>query len=260
MLSTDAGASRRHLARVQHQAGRLHVELLDAAGSVLAERDFDGDRPCAEQANLAAVFIASWESEVHPEFARPHAEPPALAPAPPESSVLVPSAWELAPGVSLGVAGSLAIGASLGAGWFPRGVGLGLDLLLSGESARTADLGTGRARWRRWTASPEAAWRWARGRLALDAHAGVTLAWLVAGGVDFQRNETQQSFAVADTAGLRSAWWLSRHIAAWVDLRGFYFTKSDLLMGEPSKARAEVPRAGGILSIGAAFGRGPGGL
>jgi hypothetical protein len=258
VLSADPAAFRQHVAHVRHRAGRLLVTLVDAAGAVLAEHDFDSNGDCGEQAKLAAVFIASWESEVHPEFARPQAEPPSVpAPVPPP---LAPSAYQLAAGLSLGLAGSLAPGGSLGAAWFPRGVGLGLGLVLAGESTRTLDLGTGHARWRRWTASPEAAWRWGRGPLVLDAHAGLSLAWLVASGVDFSQNETQHSFALAITAGLRSAWWMSRHFAAWVDLRAFVFSKSDQLWGEPSGSHAEVPRLGGILSIGVALGRGPGGL
>ena len=124
------------MAKLERQPDKLRIELADPDGVVIAERTLDGAASCAELGRMAAIVIASWESDVHPEFVRQPAESsgssaprhrrePAPAPDLPAAS------YDVAAGVTLGQADTLAAGASIGAAWFPRGVGLG-----AGSSAR----------------------------------------------------------------------------------------------------------------------------
>jgi len=254
MLSTTSGAGAQDVAKVERSGGRLRVELVDATTAVLAERVLDGHGSCAELAELAAIVIASWESDVHPEFVRPHAEPPA---APPPAARAPGAAYDVSLGASLSQAGKLAAGGSLGAAWFPRGEGLGLSFVVAGETARTLEVGDGQARWRRWTGNPEIAWRWRRGGLVVDGHAGLALGWLATNGVDFSENKSNASFSLAVTAGIRLSWWFSRHIAGWIDARGLTFTRGDVVLGSPTGGESEIPRLVGIASIGLALGHVP---
>ena len=254
MLSTASGAVGQDVAKVERSGGRLRVELVDATAAVLAERELDGHGSCAELAELAAIVIASWESDVHPEFVRPHAEPPA---APPPAARVPGAAYDVSLGASLSQAGQLAAGGSLGAAWFPRGTGLGLSFVVAGETTRTLEVGDGQARWRRWTGSPEIAWRWGRGGLAVDGHGGLALGWLATNGVHFSENKSNASFSLAVTAGIRSSWWFSRYLAGWIDVRGLTFTRSDVVYDSPTGGEAEIPRLVGIVSIGLALGRAP---
>ena len=88
--------------------------------------------PVPSSARMAAIVIASWESDVHPEFVR---QPGDIA-----SGRALPAtreahrhrrpcpgraAYDVAAGVTLGQADTVAAGASVGAAWFPRSVGLG---------------------------------------------------------------------------------------------------------------------------------------
>jgi hypothetical protein len=243
--------SSRDVARLDPSPGKLRVVLVDTEGVVIAERTLDGRGSCAELGRMAAIVIASWESDVHPEFVRAQAElPPRDRPAP---SV---AAYEIAAGVSLGQADKLAAGASLGASWFPHGVGFGLSLLGAGETTRPIAVGSYEARWRRWTASLELARRWGRGGLALDAHAGPTLGWVTTEGVDYPQNRSDSGISFGGTAGLRSSWWTSRHAALWLDLRGFYFPLADSVYGvAATRDEASLPRWGAIASFGVALGR-----
>src|SRR5439155_26366563 len=119
-----------------------------------------------------------------PEIARAeHAPPEWPAPAP----VLSGAAYDVAAGVTYGQADTLAAGASLGAAWFPRGVGRGLWILGAGDMPRTIAVGTHEARWRRWTGSLELAQRWAHDALVVDAHGGLTLGRLSTEGVDYMQ-------------------------------------------------------------------------
>ena len=196
-MITLSGAvpANRDVATLERRPDKLRVELTDPDGVVIAERTLDGSASCAELGRMAAIVIASWESDVHPEFVRQQAEiarieraPPPAAPAPaPAPSA---AAYDVAAGVTFGQVDTPAAGASIGAAWFPRSVGLGLWLLGAGEMARTIAVGTHEARWRRWTANLELARRWARDGFAVDAHGGLTLGMLATKGVDYMQNQS----------------------------------------------------------------------
>jgi len=265
LTSSGVDPAARDVAKLERRPDKLHVELVDPEGVVIAERTLDGAASCAELGRMAAIVIASWESDVHPEFARKPTEivrveraaPPTVLAAAPAPS---PTAFDVAAGVTLGQTDTLAAGASIGAAWFPRGVGLGAWVLGAGDMARTIAVGTHEARWRRWTASLELARRWARDALVADAHAGLTLGWFTTEGVDYEQNRSASAVSLGATAGIRTSWWVSRRTAFWADLRGFYFPRRDSIYGSGGGATPEetaVPNWGGIASLGVAFGRAP---
>ena len=263
--SSPADPASRDVAKLEHGPDSLHVQLVDAGGVVIAERTLEGRASCAELGRMAAIVIASWESDVHPAFVRPPAviawaerSPPAESPAP--VTALPAAAYDVAAGVTVGQVDTVAVGASIGAAWFPRGVGLGLWVLGTGDRARTIAVGAHEARWRRWTASLELARRWARDGFAVDAHGGLTLGWLATEGVDYAQNQSDSAVSLGGTAGIRTAWWTSRRAALWIDLRGFYFPRRDSIYGNggaPTVDVAAVPGWGALASLGVAFGRAP---
>jgi hypothetical protein len=270
MLSgSSAAPARPDVAKLEHAKGALRIELSDPDGAVIAERTLDGAASCAELGRMAAIVIASWESDVHPEFARQPTEiarvehsaiPEPELPAPVPVTTLRAAAYDVAAGVTLGQADTLAAGASVGGAWFPRGVGLGLWVLGTGELARTMTVGAHEARWQRWTASLELAGRWVRDGFVLDAHGGPALGWVTTEGVDYAQNLSDTALVVGGTAGLRTARWLSRRVACWIDVRGFYFPRADSIYGTTAgtpAAEAALPGWGGAVSLGVALGRGP---
>ena len=144
--------------------------------------------------------------------------------------------------------------------WFPRGAGPGLSLVGAGDLARTIAVGTHEARWQRWTASLELAWRWAaRDRLVIDPHGGVTVGWLSTEGVDYAQNASASAASIGATAGIRTAWWTWRRAALWIDVRGTYFPRRDSIYGTGGATVDETtaPSWGGFASVGVAVGRPP---
>ena len=212
---------------------------------MIAERVLDRDGSCSELAELAAVVIASWESDVHPEFARPHVEPgPAPVVVMPAARLASPMAYDAALGASLSHADSFAAGGVLALTWIPRGTGPGNGTLLAAVDAeRTLDLGVGRARWRRWMGSAEFDWRLSR--IPLDFHGGLVLGWLTAkqGGRTSPRR-TGRAFP----SRLRRPWACDcpggprAYLAVWLDLTGLYWTRSQTVYAEPSGREARTPR------------------
>jgi hypothetical protein len=159
MLSPVPDATRPDVARVLKHGKGLQIELVNPDAAVVAERALDMDGSCADLPAAVAVVIATWESDVHPEFSRSHAEasPASIAERTPErpAARLSPSSanYDVAIGPSLSLAGSFAAGGELVGTWVPLGTGLGVRLFAAGEDTRTIDLGVGQARWRRWMGS-----------------------------------------------------------------------------------------------------------
>jgi hypothetical protein len=261
MIAPDAPAPTiRDVARLERSPGKLRVELVGTDGVVIAERLLEGNGSCADLGRMAAIVIASWESDVHPEFVRQPAEivrhpRPEPLPEPPVTPA-VSAAYEVAAGVSLAQADKPAAGGSIGAAWFPRGRGLGVSVLGAGEMTRSITVGAHEARWRRWTASLELSRRWARAGFALDAHAGLTLGWLATEGVDYTQNRSDSAISLGGTAGLRASWWASRHAGGWLDLRGFYYPRPESVYGVGATVdQTTIPGWGAVASIGVALGR-----
>jgi hypothetical protein len=256
MLPATSDAAPPDLARVQRRNGKLRIELVDAKATVIAERVLDGNGSCSDLAELAAAVIGSWQSDVHPDFVRPHAEPlPASVVAMPALSSSASMAYDVALGASLSLAGSPAAGGTLALIGVPRGAGLGLRLFAAGEAARTLGLGMGQARWRRWMGGAELDWRVALGPLVLDLHGGLGLGWLTVDGVGFSQNLSIFAFSPAATVGARLSWWMTRRFAAWLDLGGLYWTRGQTVYSEPSGREQEIPQLLGLASIGLALGR-----
>ena len=266
MLTTASGAAPagQDVAKLERRANKLRVELTDPDGVVIAERTLDGNASCAQLGGMAAIVIASWESDVHPEFVRQPAEIVRVERAPPVERPAAPpppaASYDVAAGITFGQADTVAAGASIGGDWFPRGAGPGLSLVGAGDLARTIAVGTHEARWQRWTASLELAWRWAaRDRLVIDPHGGVTVGWLSTEGVDYAQNASASAVSLGATAGIRTAWWIWRRAALWIDVRGTYFPRRDSIYGTGAATVDETtaPSWGGFASVGVAVGRAP---
>ena len=264
LTSSGAPPDSRDVAKLERQPDKLRIELADADGVVIAERTLEGAASCAELGRMAAIVIASWESDVHPEFVRQPADIAVVERSPsPESPAPAPdlpaASYDVTAGVTFGQSDTLAPGGSIGAAWFPRGVGLGGWVLGAGDAVRTIAVGSHEARWSRWTASLELAWRWASDGFVVDTHGGVTLGWLATEGVDYAQNRSDSAASLGATAGIRTAWWASRHAALWIDLRGLYFPRRDSIYGSgPAGAtldEAPVPSWGAIASVGVALGQ-----
>lgn len=91
LLPAASGRDARDVATLEQSRSQLRVTLRRPDGASLGERVFDRAHTCAELAAAVALVIATWESDVHPEFAL--ALPVAAEPASPSS---VPAAGQKA--------------------------------------------------------------------------------------------------------------------------------------------------------------------
>ncbi len=264
MLPSIPQTVRPDSAHVFRQGDRLQIVLVGPDAAVIAERWIDDTGVCTELAELIAVVLASWESDVHPEFTRPQAEAiptartekPTVPPPPPAPKVA--AFFEVAAGLALSWSDSPALAGILAGAWFPRGSGPGLCLSAAVESARTLDLTAnaepGQAVWRRWTGSAEFDWRFPSSNWAVDLHGGVALGWLAASGSGFAQNHSGYSVSPGGAAGARLSRQVTRRIFIWMGLAASYWPRKQLVYGQPNMPQQEIPHYQGLASIGLAFG------
>ena len=264
MLPPLARAGRPDWAHIVRQGSLLQIELINPDGAVIVQRSIDNAGSCAGLAEIVAVVIASWESDVHPEFSRPQAEiaaapaAPASTPLPTEATRAAPASYDVAGGGGLSVADSAVLAGVITGVWVPRGTGLGGHLLVLGERDHGTTLGTGRAEWHRWSASAGLDWRGTRGKVALDLHGGLALALLVGNGSGFSPSHSARSWTPGLGAGARASLWASRHVAVWLSVTGFYWQRSQVLTtGSTPVVEREVPHFQWLASFGLAVGRAP---
>ena len=69
LMPTASGAAERDVATLEEVHARLRVTVRRPDGTTLGQRELDRAHSCRELADATALVIATWESDVHPEFA-----------------------------------------------------------------------------------------------------------------------------------------------------------------------------------------------
>jgi hypothetical protein len=247
------------VARVKRSGADLHIELVNDGGALIAERVLGAAGTCAELADMVAVIVASWESDVHPRFTGPSADP--ILAAPTTTAAFNAGArrnLDVAAGAGASLADSVSFGGAVAVSWFPKGVGLGARLSGVGETTHTTYVGIHEARWNRWLVGAEVDWRFPGATTSLDIHGGLALAILQASGVNFTaENVSDTSLSPAVLLGGRWSLWVSRRWAAYADVTAGYCLRQQFLRGitvDGIPVRHELSPFQGLLSLGLAFG------
>ncbi len=231
LLSAEGARQQRpDRARLWEQDGDLVVLLERWDGVLIGTRRFPRTYACEDLAYAAAVSLADWESDVHPEFAPnviARANPASVFAAAPLPPPPAPGRWKLNAGAAVALGGSLdtpaaAGGAVVGAWLTPSdGRRVSLRAEMEGQSTRQIALEYGDAAWRRWTlgvgversflASPENGGGWFRW------FALVRLAWLEMHGKGFTLNRSDGTFDPGAAVGTRAVLARGRW-TSWLEL------------------------------------------
>jgi hypothetical protein len=256
------------LARISDRGDAWIVTLALPDGTPIAERVLDRAFPCADLASAAAVIIATWESDVHPEFR------PAPLPAPPPRQATpvavarrpttpAPSALD----VGAALTGSLApspsgagpaLGALVTANWLPSSGSVGARLAFAAGAARELPLGSGRVQWRRLVAAlgptlrlPSATTSW-----ALDLHAEGLVAGLLTTGAGFTHDVSGMSLDAGLGGGTR-LFWRGHAVEPWVELDAGGWLRQQTAFATPGTPSVDLPRLELTLALGLSLKRGP---
>lgn len=215
ILGLDSVVALAESAEVGRDGTSLRVTLRAADGRTLGDRLVPAEGTCDELAGVAAVILASWLSDVHPEFVSTLPEPlqapereglpTASAPSPPQDQAPSRSdhsdhraraqrhfSFGVAVGSSFSSASPAPL-AALGVHWLPNKSGLGWSLAATATGAHDRTLGEGNVRYWRWPLSTGPVLRLALSPLNLDLGAGAALTWLHVRGESFALPETHNS-------------------------------------------------------------------
>jgi hypothetical protein len=271
MKSTEALEERAKLLR---EGGDLRIVVTRTDGSVLGERVLSAAGTCDDLEAVASVVLASWISDVHPEFvaglppplpqaavpsnADPVLGPPSAAPVAPstepaitmtvrpqgvgeQSRTPAPSRrWELAGSAGAHFDGArVSVLGSLGVRWMPQRFGLGAALTAHVTTPRTEQLSMGSVRYWRWPFVAGPAFRLSLGVGQMDLHAGLALGWLHAAGRDFEPSTTRNVLRGGGLLGLRGQS-AGRRWRGFVDLSGMAWGKSELFV-ERADQQPSIP-------------------
>jgi hypothetical protein len=289
MRSADTLDERAKLVR---EGDELKIVVTRADGSVLGERVLSAAATCDDLETLASVVLASWISDVHPEFVAALPPPPSRAEMPsgaeagavPENAPPVPSPakpplattvhtrgvekqppepaqlwrWEL--GAAAGAHFSAhssgarvsALG-SLGVRWMPERSGFGAALTAHVVAPRTEPLSMGSVRYWRWPLVVGPAVRLPLGGMQSELHAGLALGWLHAAGRDFEPSETRDVPRGGGLVGLRGRYG-GRRWLGFVDLSGMVWGKSEIFVDRAGRQPSiALPRLELYLTLGVAW-------
>jgi hypothetical protein len=274
ILGLSSGQHVDEVAHVIHEEGLLLVSLRAKDSRVLGERRLPADGSCEELARAAAVVLASWLTDAHPEFlpllpaAPPLDAPPSVTPpvstAPPRPSPIgrvsssgsvVPRAgfrWRFGAGLGLGFAPTpLALVGSVSVAVVPHGSGIGALLRGGLSTVRSLEVDGGRALYRRWPFEGGALLRFAGASVAGELEGGAALGWLALAGRSFGTNHdaSDATFGPFMTARAIAA---ASAIQPFAELSGVYWARVTRVYGDPARPSVPLPSLELSLSVGLA--------
>lgn len=159
LLGAPLGHAPPDLARLSRDGAGIAIVLETAEGVVLGTRHLPGGFSCSDLAAAAAVALATWESDVHPEYAASALAPSVVASgsveAPFASATAARAAFSAGLGMSAGSAVDTGVAAGvefMAASWLRPGQWLtSLRMEVVAQSERRLPVGEGAAFWRRWS-------------------------------------------------------------------------------------------------------------
>ncbi len=250
-------------ARIETVDDAVEIVLRRADGTLIGRRRIQAQGPCDERARIAAIVLATWESDVHPAYEReiaPLPTPPAASPAAardvvkpmPPVPVVREARWDLGVGASTSVAGGAFVVGARATGVYLRGNGIGAQVVIAGEGDRSTTAGSGQAVWSRITAGAGPVYRRHLGGWATDASLTLVAALFRVHGEQYPVSYQSSGWDGGVAAGVRliapgKAWrpWLAIDATRWLDRRDVKETVS-------GQAR-ELPAWAASTSFGVSF-------
>ncbi len=196
---------------------RLLVGLLDSHGKLLASRELEVVSDCQRMANVVAVILRLWQTQLGEQLIAPQPLPELVSTGFPAGNL---SPWHgriwVAAGASFDAVGSAADGIGAMALVFGvRPLALGGDLALFGGTLRARSLaGGGSADYTRVGLGLSAFARWPLGGISLEPRLGLLVALLVANGsglaTDFDASEVEAGLTARFRLTLEQGFWQLR--------------------------------------------------
>jgi hypothetical protein len=275
ILGIPAGAHVAEHARLERGPSELVVTLFSEDARVLGEHALPLEGDCSELARAAAVVLAAWLGDAHPEFVpqmavtanasepagAPVAAPRQTAPTPPNGSVRshgnlrLASTWRVRVSAALGVAvlpTPPTIAGSAALSIVPDVGGIGAAVRVGAVALRGVDVQAGEARYFRWPFGASAVARFAGPRLATELELGAALGWFHVEGRSFSPNQSANDITFGPFAAARLG---SAHgrVRPFLEVWSVLWARSARVYADTSQPSQPLPSFDLTFSLGAAF-------
>jgi len=251
----------RERAAIGRTGPSLRVTLRAEDGRILGDRVLRAEGSCDELAGVAAVILATWISDVHPEFvgSLPEAPKAPTADNGPPAAPVRPNDSHASRRWSFGVAAGVDLSSiqvaplvSLGARWLPARSGWGGFVTATLTGPHDQDLGEGQVHYWRWPLAMGLALRVPVSSTRFDFQAGPALAWLRASGQSLAQPETRnQALGGIFAATRASALWGKLEPFAEISVIGWPAVSPYLRI---TNRDISLPRVEVYLVVGASLG------
>jgi hypothetical protein len=254
-------------AELEETPAGLRVRLRRDDGVVVAERTFSTSESCEDLARAAAVVIAAWEADLHPELTAQNWTREAAQPQTPEPRTLpsrptaprrrqVEADWGAGPAVSA-AADELGAGAVVATNFVPLealGFRLAALIWLSREHAVAA----GSVSWSRQRLAVGPIVRAGLSRdINLDVRLELQPSLLLLEGSGFSEDRRQQGLELALGTGarvaLRAPSGTTMSTLMWLDVGAAVFTREQVATLDGSASEWVLPRWEAVAAFGASF-------
>jgi hypothetical protein len=268
----------------------LLVTLKGADGLVLGERRLLAEGDCDAQARAVAVIIATFLTDIHPEYlsllpdserqpdvapapsasaegaeppplkAPPPPPPPPSPPSPPRTLPLAPpspvspepSEWLVALAAGAEFSSEFVPAAALSLSFLPAAEGFGARAFVLVSGAAERQLGEELASSFRFPLGVGALFRFGRGSAWCDLSAGASVGWLHVAGRTFDDNESANDIVFGPFLGVRAGTeWLG--LRPFAELGALAWPGESTLVARSPDATARLPWFEAFLLVGAGF-------
>jgi hypothetical protein len=269
ILGLPVGTTIDEIAELTHEGSGLTVRLRGKGQRLLGERVLPPDEDCGALEQAAAVVLATWLTDAHPEFVarlpekpdEPAEAPPAAASArpPPVFEARVRSTGRLRAATRVSGRYGLALGAGFGASQvvpalalsaaiLPNGSGVGAFARTLLSTPRTLSVESGEARYFRFPFGAGVALRLDERPLAAELHVGPAIGWFNVKGSGFVPNHTENDVTFAFMGALRGGLPLGM-IEPFAELVGLGWLKSArIVVDDPNGGRNLSPLEAAALA------------
>lgn len=225
-------------ARIEMVDDAIEIVLRRADGTLIGRRRLPAQGACDARARVAAIVLATWESDVHPAFERavaappePSSPPPPLAvdvvkPMPPQPLPAGHARLDVGVGVSTSMAGGAVVAGARLAGALVSSRGFGVQVIIAGEGDRSTPAGSGQAIWSRYAAGAGPTYRRPLGAWAVDTNLTLVAALFRVHGEQYPVGYQSSGWDGGVAAGARliapgRAWraWFAIDATRWLDNR-----------------------------------------
>jgi hypothetical protein len=281
LLSRDDAVPPSETANVAVHDRTLLITLKGADGLVLGERRLLAEGDCDAQARAVAVIIATFLSDIHPEYLSllpdserepdvapapsapaesPEPPPPKAPPPPPRTLPLAPpsplkpepSEWLFGLAAGAEFSSQFVPAAALSVSFLPAADGFGARAFVLVTGAAERQLGEEEASSFRFPLGVGPLFRFGRASAWCDVSAGASVGWLHVAGRTFDDNESANDIVFGPFLGVRAGTeWLG--LRPFAELGALAWPGESTLVARSPDVTARLPWFEAFLLVGAGF-------